>query len=119
VSADVPRKNDLSADVPAGHGGAGMITSQMVAAEMRDTVRAHVRILCTENLQRAQEAASRIYGMSARRVRAYWNNEIKTVPAHEADSIRAAKVHIAKIKQQKLNAELLEIEALLKQIEAP
>jgi hypothetical protein len=119
VSANVAHQHKSSAVIAANRHGGGMITAELVAEEMHVMVRGDVRALCrvVENLQRAQESAARIYGLSARRVRAYWGREVKCVPAHEADSIRAARLHVARLLQQRLNSELADFQSQLVDLE--
>jgi hypothetical protein len=65
----------------------------------------------------AWERTARLYQMTARRVRAYWHEEVKVVPAHEADRVRAHRKAILRERQKLLNHELETLQMRLAQLE--
>ena len=94
-----------------------MHTAEAVQIEMRETVRFHVSLHKEHGLKRAMGLVGLRYGMTARRVRAYWGGEVRTVPAHEADAIRAAKRAILREKQRIMDHELETLQMRLAQLD--
>jgi hypothetical protein len=117
VSAIETNITAFAAGITAIQEDASMHTADAVALEMRETVRGHVSLYNDGSLKQAWDRVARRYGMTARRVRAYWGGEIKTVPAHEADAIRAAKRAIIRERQKLLNLELETLQLRLDALE--
>ena len=82
-----------------------------LAAIVRDAIEAHrARGQKTEH---AMQLAARELGISPRRVKSWRYGEVYTVPAEEAETIRAAKQRLEKGRVDKLRAELALAEARL------
>lgn len=94
----------------------------MTADAIRSEITCHVQEAVRANddgcgLVIAQERVARLYQMTARRVRAYWHQEIKIVPAHEADRVRAHRRAILRERQKLLNHKLETLQMRLAQLE--
>jgi hypothetical protein len=82
-----------------------------MAGIVRSTIELHRN---GASLKQAMAAASRTLGLSVRRVRAYRHNEVRLVPAHEADGLRALYRAVLEARQRRLSAELEELSALVR-----
>ena len=59
--------------------------------ELREVVCGFVRLHIGQGIKRAQDCAARALGLTTRRVRAWWQGEIKLVTVQEAGQIKAAR----------------------------
>lgn len=64
-------------------------TVEATRSEMRQHVRLVAGLALEENRKAAFAFAAKVLGLSYQRVRAYFYDEVRQVPAHEADKIRA------------------------------
>ncbi len=63
-------------------------------SDLREVVRECVRMHLPEGTKRAQDYAARMLGLSPRRVRAWWQGEVRTVTVEEAGRIHAARARL-------------------------
>lgn len=90
-----------------------MFTAEHVIMECRSIVCEAIEGRRSEGLSRAQAEVARMFELSDRRTRAYWNNEVRMVPAHEADLIRDRRRAVLRRRQDRLNQELAAVQQLL------
>lgn len=65
----------------------------------------------------AQMEVARKLGLSVRRARAYWNNEVNSVRAEEADRIRAYRRVLLEERHRRLDGEMQALKIRLSQLE--
>jgi len=118
VAANQPHSTASCAVITANLEDPSVHTADAVALEMHQTVRAHVAMHHTGSMKRAWEMVARRYGLTSRRVRAYWGGEVRKVPAHEADAIRAARRAIIRERQRLLDHEQEMLQMRLAELEA-
>ena len=87
---------------------------EAIAMEMTAIVReAAEPSVLGEHIAAAIDRAARRLGLSYRRAKAYWYQETRLVPAHEADKLRRARRQMMRDRAARLNAELATLQLRL------
>lgn len=95
-----------------------MSSPEAIAMEMQAIVReAAEPSVLGEHIATAIRRASVRLGLNYRRAKALWYQEIRIVPAHEADVLRKARRRIVRLRADRLNAELEVIQLKLRHLE--
>jgi hypothetical protein len=94
----------------------GAMSPGEAIAEFRAPICEVVRTRKATGTKAAISFAARFFGLSERRIRAAWHNEVRSVPAHELDQVRIAHRRHVMERRAALLAEIVQLERTLQEL---